>query len=103
MSADRWRRRARACEGIGATAFACLFTGRLTLFFYYIWDRPVGEERGLGWTIPLGWGRYGSVREATNLFSLDLGVIIAFGIIAVGFGIRQYKLGENVLAKKKQF
>ena len=102
-SADRWRRLARACEGIGATAFACLFTGRLILFFYYIWDRPVGAQPGLGWTIHLGWGRYGSVREAANLSSLMWWAFIAFAIIAVGSGIRLYKLGENIFAKPKLF
>ena len=28
---------------------------------------------------------------------------IAFGIIAIGSGIRVYKLGENVFGKTKQF
>jgi len=51
----------------------------------------------------LGWGRYGSVREATNLSSLMWAAFIAFGIITIGSGIRLYKLGENVFAKTKQF
>ena len=103
LSADRWRRFAKACEGIGMTAFACLFTARLILFFYYIWDRPVGAQPGLAWTIHLGWGRYGSVREASNLSSLMWWGAIAFAIIFIGGAIRVYKLGENVFGKTKQF
>ena len=102
LSADRWRRLAKACEAIGMTAFICLFGGRLILFFYYIWDRPVGAQPGLGWTVHLGWGRYGSIGEAANLSWLMLWVFIAFGIIAIGSAIRIYKLGENVFGKRKE-
>ena len=88
---------------MGATAFVCLFCGYLILFCYYIWDRPVGAQQGLGWTIHLGWGRYGSVREAANLSLLLWWAFIAFGIIAIGNAIRVYKLGENVFGKTNQF
>ena len=102
LSTDSWRRLARACERVGATASACLFTGQLILFFYYIWDRPLGAQPSLAWTVHLGWGRYGSVREAANLSSLMWWGFITLGIIAVGQGIRIYKLGENVFRKTKR-
>jgi hypothetical protein len=82
-------------------AFACLFAGQLILFFYYVWDRPLGAQPSLGRTVYLGWGRYGSVREAANLSSLMWWAFIAFGAIAVGQGIRIYKLGENAFGRTK--
>ena len=103
LSTDGWRRLARACERIGATAFACLFTWQLILFFYYIWDRPLEPQPSLGRTVLLGWGRYGSLREAANLSRLMWWGFIAFGVVAVGQGIRIYKLGENLLGKAKKF
>jgi hypothetical protein len=102
LSADRWRRLAKACEAIGMTAFVCLFGGRLILFFYYVWDRPVGAQPSAGWTEHLGWGRYGSIREATNLSWLFLSAALAFGIIAIGSAIRIYKLGENVFGNRRK-
>jgi hypothetical protein len=99
LSTDGWRRLAKAGERIGATAFACWFIGQLILFFSYIWDRPLAAQPRLGWTVPLGWGRYGSVREAANLSWLMWWSFIALGIIAIGSGIRLYKLGENVSGK----
>jgi hypothetical protein len=95
-----WRRLARVCETIGIVAFACFFFARLGLFFYYIRDRPLESRPSLGWTEPLGWGRYGSTREAANLWSLFLWNGIAFGVIAVGQGIRIYKLGEYPFENK---
>jgi hypothetical protein len=81
------------------STFACSFGGRLLLFFYYIWARPVGAQAGLGWTVHLGWGRYGSTREAVILSSLMWCAFIGFGIIAIGSAIRIYKLRENVFGK----
>jgi len=102
LSTDSWRRLARACERIGVIAFACLFTGQLILFYYYACDRPVGAQPSLGWTVHLGAGRYGSVREAANLSLLMWWGFIAFGVVAVGQGIRIYKLGENVFGGRKR-
>jgi hypothetical protein len=84
------------------TAFICLSGWREVLFFYYIWDRPVGTQPGLGWTEPLGWGRYGSIREAANLFWLMLSGALAFGIMATGGAIRICKLGENVFSNRTE-
>ena len=103
LSTDSWRRLARACQRIGVIAFACLFIGQLVLFFYYVWDRPLGAQPSLGWTVYLGWGRYGSVREAANLSLLMWLGFIAFGVVAVGQGIRIYKLGENVFGRTIPF
>jgi len=72
-----------------------LFTGQLILFFYYIWDRPVGAQPGLGWTIHLGWGRYGSEREATNLSSLMWWGAIAFAILGVLIGVSVLQLNPS--------
>ena len=103
LSADRWRRLAKACELIGMITFICLFSAGQILFFYYIWDRPVGPQPDLGWTVPLGWGRYGSIREAANLSSFRWWLLIAYCIIMIRSAIRIYKLGENVFGKTKQF
>ena len=88
---------------MGATAFAWLFTGLLVLFFYYVWDRPLGAQPNLEWTVHLGWGRYGSAREAANLSSLMWRGFIAFGVVAVGQGIRVYKLGEDIFGRTRRF
>jgi len=101
LSTEGWRRMARACQNIGVTAFVCLFIGQLILFFYYVWDRPLGPQASLGWTVHLGWGRYGSLREAASISRLMWWGFIAFGVVAVGQGIRIYKLGENLRGKGK--
>ena len=88
---------------IGMTTFICLFSAGQILFFYYIWDRPIGPQPDLGWTVPLGWGRYGSLREAANLSSLMLWALIPFATMFIGNAIRVYKLGENGFGKTKQF
>ena len=103
LSSDRWRRVAKGCERIGVIAFVCFFIGQLALFFYYAWGRPLGAQPSLGWTVYLGWGRWGSVREAANLSSLMWWDFIAFGVVAVGQGIRIYNLGEDLLSKTARF
>jgi hypothetical protein len=102
-SGNRWSILAKVCETVGFIAFLSLFTAWLVLFFYYGWDRPVGPRPDSGWTEHLGWGRYGSRREAGHLFWLLWYAIAAFGVIAVGKAVRIYKLGENVFRTGKRY
>ncbi len=99
ISKSAWRRLAKTVELVGFAAFFCLFLSGLVLAFYYTGHRPHAPRPDLGWTVPLQWTHptsYGSARDAALQFWLFWWGLPSFGVIAVGFAIRIYVLGEDV-------
>jgi hypothetical protein len=98
LSDDAWRRLARVLERIGGIVFVLLFSARMIVFFYLIWERPLGAQPDRGWNMHLGWGRYGLPSEEATLRWLFFAAFMAFGVLCLGKSIRISKLGENVFA-----
>lgn len=67
------------------------------LIQFYGARRPHAPQPGHGWTVGLTWthpSSYGTAQEENRLQCLLRSFIYSFGLVALGEGIKVYKLGD---------
>ena len=101
LSNGTWKAMARCLEVVGATAFFSLFVSFFALVTYYASTRPLGPQPDHGWTSAMRWGAYGTPDEAAFVDSVLWWAVMSFGVIAIGMGIRIYKLGEDLTPRAR--